>query len=122
MLHPLAFPVADLNVAGWNHRRWSGLGAWEVGRGGAEGGVQVPGCQRNDREHGPEDGELERGVVADRLDREDEAGYEGNGERDSPVEAACPTSMKLTDREPDGGGSAPPVPPGNETEGAREEE
>jgi hypothetical protein len=27
----------------------------------------MPGCQPDDREHHPEDGKLERGVVADRL-------------------------------------------------------
>jgi hypothetical protein len=48
----------------------------------------VPRCQRDYEEYGPEDGELERGVVAGSLDREDQAGYERHRERDSPVEAA----------------------------------
>ena len=60
-------------------------GSW---RGGSEGSVQVPRCQSDYEEYGPEDGKLERGVVADRLGSEDQAGYERHRERDSPVEAA----------------------------------
>jgi hypothetical protein len=48
----------------------------------------VPRCQRDYEEYGPEDGELERGVVAGSLGSEDQAGYERHRERDSPVEAA----------------------------------
>ena len=55
----------------------------EVGRGGPEGCMQVPGCQRDYDERCHKDGELEWGVIADRLGREDQTGYERHGERDA---------------------------------------
>src|SRR5215217_3146375 len=76
-LHPLALFVAHLNGICRDIGRGRGSRSREVGRGGPEDCV-----------HHPEDGELERGVIADRLGREDQAGYERHGERDSPVEAA----------------------------------
>src|SRR5829696_405153 len=50
--------------------------------------MQVPSYEHDRSEHGPEDGELEWGVVASRLSGEDQTSYERHGERDSPVEAA----------------------------------
>src|SRR5215204_7428455 len=50
--------------------------------------MQVPSYEHDRSEHGPEDGELEWGVVASRLSGEDQTGYERHGERDTPVEAA----------------------------------
>src|SRR5215218_6563101 len=50
--------------------------------------MQVPSYEHDRSEHGPEDGELEWGVVASRLSGEDQTGYERHGERDAPVEAA----------------------------------
>src|SRR5215212_1108793 len=88
-LHPLALFVARLNGICRDIGRGRGLRSREVGRGSAESCVQVPGHKHDDREHHPQDGELERGVVADRLSREDQAGYDGHRERDAPVEAAC---------------------------------
>jgi hypothetical protein len=79
-LHTLALPVALLNRICQDIRWWDGSRGREVGRGGPEGGVQVPGHKRNDREHNPKDHELERSVVADRLGREDQAGYDGHRE------------------------------------------
>src|SRR5215203_4063595 len=76
-LHPLALFVAHLNGICRDIGRGRGSRSREVGRGGAEGCVQMPGCQPDDCEHHPEDGELERGVIAER-----------HGHRDSPVEAA----------------------------------
>ena len=64
------------------------LGDGEVGRGGAKGSMQVPGCQADNPEHDPEDGEFERGMVASRLRREDQASYQGHRKRDPPVKAA----------------------------------
>src|SRR5215212_6269788 len=87
-LHPLALPVACLNGIYLGFRRWGESRSREVGRGGSEGSVQVPRCQSDYEEYGSEDGELERGVVAGSLDREDQAGYERHRERDPPVEAA----------------------------------
>src|SRR5215203_6862497 len=86
-LHPHALFVAHLNGICRDIGLGGGSRSREVGRGGAEGCVQMPGCQPDDREHHPQDGELERGVVADRLSREDQAGYERHRERDAPVEA-----------------------------------
>src|SRR5215208_4153339 len=88
-LHLLALFVARLNGICRDIGRGRGLRSREVGRGSAESCVQVPGHKHDDREHHPQDGELERGVVADRLSREDQAGYDGHRERDAPVEAAC---------------------------------
>src|SRR5215208_6512864 len=51
--------------------------------------MQVPSYEHDRSEHGPEDGEFEWSVVADRLGSEDQTGYERHGERDAPVEAAC---------------------------------
>src|SRR5918995_2500694 len=65
-----------------------GLGSRKVGRGGAEGGVEVPGHQRNHHERGSEDGQFQGSVVAERFGREDQAGYEDYGERDTAVEAS----------------------------------
>src|SRR5829696_4497022 len=51
--------------------------------------MQVPSYEHDRSEHGPEDGEFEWSVVADRLGSEDQTGYDGHRERDAPVEAAC---------------------------------
>jgi hypothetical protein len=42
--------------------------------------VQVPGHKHDYGEHCTEDGELDWSVVADRLGREDQAGYDGHRE------------------------------------------
>src|SRR5829696_5521382 len=88
-LHPFALPVARQNGIHRDFRRWGDSRSREVGRGSAESCVQVPGHKYDYGEHCTEDREFDWSAVADRLGREDQAGYDGHRERDAPVEAAC---------------------------------
>ena len=69
----------------------------KVSRGGAEGRVQVPGCERDDHEDRPENSELECGVVAECLDRENESRQKNDNERDAAVKAARALSERRRD-------------------------